>query len=298
MTTSPRISYAEPSHHPITRALIRAVERLSGSDRLEQLYDTVAAKHQRGESFWQAALSTLKIGVCYDRHKLLLNRSQGPLVVVANHPFGVVDGLAICQMASELDPNFKIIINKALCRSDLIARHMLPIDFSETQEAIETNIATKREAIDTLRRGGTIVIFPGGGVSTAPWVFGEAREFDWKLFVVTLIQRGKANVLPLYFPGQNSKLFHLASRIHVNLRLSLFVRETIRQMESTLTPSIGDLIRHEEFQRFTNRQEVVDFLRETVRELGARERAATRDHGGVKPRKTLIARRERVAEPS
>lgn len=293
MTRAPRISYAEPSHHPITRALIRAVERLSGSDRLERLYDAVATKHLCGEPFWQAALSTLDIKVEIDRQRLLRNKGQGPLVIIANHPFGVVDGLAICHMASELDPNFKIVINKALCRSDLIEKHMLPIDFSETTEALETNIATKREAIQTLRQGGTIVIFPGGGVSTAPWVLGEAQEFDWKLFVVTLIQRGKANVLPLYFPGQNSKLFHLASRIHVNLRLSLFVHETIRRMGSSLEPSIGELIPYERFERFNSRQEILDFLRNTVRSLGVHRHKENQRGIGKFP----VKHRARILEP-
>ena len=100
---------------------------------------------------------------------------EGPLVMVANHPYGIADGIAVLSLAEQLGRPFKILINDQLLKVPEMRPYSLPISFEETKEALAINLATRNEALRLLKDGVTIVIFPGGGVATAPKGFGRPR---------------------------------------------------------------------------------------------------------------------------
>jgi putative hemolysin len=187
-----------------------------------------------------------------------------PLVVIANHPFGVPDGIAILALAEQLGRPFSILINNDLLRIPEIAKYSLPIDFSETREAVRTNIESGREAIARLKRGEIIVIFPSGGVATARNPFGRAQDLPWKTFTAKLIHQAQADVIPLYFEGQNSFLFHAASRVSMFLRLSMIVPEAVRRIGKPVRLHIGALIPYRDLEPVADRQNLIDLLRQKV----------------------------------
>jgi putative hemolysin len=187
-----------------------------------------------------------------------------PLVVIANHPFGVPDGIAILAMAEQLGRPFRILINNDLLRIPEIARYSLPIDFSETREAVRTNIESGREAIQRLKSGEIIVIFPSGGVATARNPFGRAEDLPWKTFTAKLIHQAQADVIPLYFEGQNSFLFHAVSRVSMFLRLSMIVPEATRRIGNPIRLHVGSLIPYAEIAPIADRQTLIDLLRRRV----------------------------------
>jgi putative hemolysin len=187
-----------------------------------------------------------------------------PLVLVANHPFGVPDGVAILALAERLGPPVRILINSDLLRIPEMAGMSLPIDFSETREAVRINVASGRDAVERLRRGETIAIFPSGGVATASWPFGHAGDLPWKTFVAKLVHRAQADVLPLYFAGQNSWLFHAASQISMFLRLSLVVPEALRWIGRSLEVYAGGIISYAEMAAVTDRWVLTQMLRRRV----------------------------------
>jgi putative hemolysin len=165
-----------------------------------------------------------------------------PLVIVANHPFGIGDGIALLALAEQLGRPYRILINSDFMRMPEIRPHALPIDFSGTAEATETNIRTRREARRLLQDGTTIVVFPGGGVATAEQPFGKAEELPWKSSTARLIQLTQAAVLPVYFEGQNSALFHLVSRYSLSLRLALLVPEFRYCVGAAIKTHVGDIV--------------------------------------------------------
>ena len=123
-----------------------------------------------------------------------------------------------------------------------IRPHALPIDFSGTPAATETNIRTRREARRLLQDGITIVVFPAGGVATAEQPFGKAEELPWKSFTARLVQLTQAAVLPVYFEGQNSALFQLVSRYSLSLRLALLVSEFRYCVGAAIRTHVGDVV--------------------------------------------------------
>ena len=238
-------SYADPGDPLWKRLAIGMVERLTGARHIERLYREKQAEGWRdGEqrSFFHTAISALSLDVQYDADRLVRAPSQGPLVVVANHPFGVLDGIVMCALMERARPDFLVLTNSVLMRAPEMRARMLPVDFAETREAQRINVASRAKALDHLKDGGCVVIFPAGAVSTSPDWLGRQPAIDgaWSPFAARLVLSARAGVLPIYFPGQNSRLFQIASHIHPNLRLGLFFHEVRRRIGAPFPVEIGE----------------------------------------------------------
>lgn len=262
-------SYATPEDPALKRLLIRAIEGMTGQPYLKQLYDDHRNHLVPGESFWAAALQRLEVTLNYNEPALARVPKTGSLVIVANHPFGVLDGLIISYLMSKVRSDFIVLTNAVLYQADEIRQHLLPIDFAETKEALSTNLKTANAAKAHLMHGGCLVIFPAGGASTTPTPWSrEAVDAEWKNFAARLIIGTKCPVLPVFFAGQNSRLFQIASHISLTLRLSLFFKEVYDKIGSTIYLRIGDMIRFKDMAAF-DRIQLMEFLRKKTYALGA-----------------------------
>jgi putative hemolysin len=190
-----------------------------------------------------------------------------PLLMIANHPFGVPDGVAALAMAERIGRPVRILIHSDLLRIPEMERFSLPIDFSETREAAQLNAASGREAIARLKSGETIMIFPAGGIATADWPLGRAGDLQWKTFVAKLVHKAQADVVPLFFHGQNSWKFHAASHLSMFLRTSLILPEALRLLGRTIGVRVGATIPYEEMSGITDRAALTAMLRRRVFEL-------------------------------
>jgi putative hemolysin len=247
MSRSPRLdevalSYAAREDSPLKQGVIRLVEKLSGQQRAERIYREVRRGLRPGGNVWSEALHGLAVNVHYEATRLAAVPRHGPLVVVANHPFGVVDGLILCHLVSLVRTDFKVVAMSTLCRVPEVRDYVLPINFAETAEAAAVSARSRREARALLKAGGCLIIFPGGAVSTSRQPFGPALDNDWHPFAGRLIMGARAAVLPVHFAGQNSRLFQLVSRFSSTLRISLLVRETLSRIGSDVHVGIGNVL--------------------------------------------------------
>lgn len=266
--TSHELSYATASTPPVRRWLIRAIENLSGRRRLLKIYHRWRSASAGGQRMWSDALNMigtrLEINAPEDWQDRL---PEGPLVIIANHPFGIADGIAILAIAERIGRPYRSLLNADFMRLPEIQALGLPIDFRETKEALATNLKTRAEARRLLKDGVTLVIFPAGGVATAETPFGKAEELPWKLFTVRLIQQSGATILPVYFEGQNSGLFHLVSRYSLSLRLSLLVLEFRHYIGGTIRAAIGSPVRWSEIAASADGGSIIDELYVRVHRL-------------------------------
>jgi putative hemolysin len=262
-------SYAAPDDPRLKRLVIRAIETMTGQPYLKSLYDEHRRNPIPGESFWSAAMRNLELKIDYNKEALARLPATGPLVIVANHPFGVLDGLIISYLTSLVRNDFLVLTNSVLYQADEIRDHLLPIDFAETKEALDTNLKSRAAAKTHLLRGGVLVVFPAGGASTAPKPWSKrAVDAEWKNFAARLITSAKAPVIPVYFAGQNSRLFQIASHISMTLRLSLFFKEVYDKIGSELRVRIGHLIPYSELAHL-DRAKLMEHLRQQTYALGA-----------------------------
>ncbi len=261
-------SYAAADDPPFTRFVIHAIERATGQPYLRWLYESY--RPTPGETFWDAAIRLLELNVQYDAAKLAAWPREGPLVVVCNHPYGVLDGIVACHIVGKVRPEFRVLTNSVICKAEPVARYLLPIDFAESKEAVTTNLKSRALAIAHLKAGGCVLIFPAGGVSTTPkWWRRRAIDSDWKTFTAKLITAAKAPVAPLYFAGQNSALFQWVSHISLTLRLALLFHEVHNKIGSEVRTALGDIIPYSALSGIKDRHALMTFLRGKTYEAGA-----------------------------
>jgi len=266
--SQPELSYASYFEDSVKRRLVRAVERLSGQPHLKKLYAHYREFLAHDVPFFEAAIRLLDLDVRFSASRLAEIPREGPLVVVANHPFGVLDGLIICWLISLRRQDFRVLTNSALDGVPEARNYLLRVDFSATKEALVANVAMRKEALAHVKAGGCVIVFPSGGVSTTPRPFDRtAVDDEWKPFTSKLITHGNASVTPIYFDGQNSRLFQVASHLSLELRLALVFREVRRRMGKSLRVEIGETLSPDVLAAAGKRRGLMEFLRERTYEL-------------------------------
>ncbi|WP_373635402.1 lysophospholipid acyltransferase family protein [Yoonia sp. SS1-5] len=263
------ISYASAARGRSGRAMIRIMENATGRLRLIRKargYDLDVAS---GQDFWE---------VIADRYGLKLDvvggtleniPRSGPLIVVSNHPYGILDGLMMGRILSERrDGDFRVLAHRIFRRSADLERVILPISFDETKEAARLNLETRAEAVRYLNAGGAVGIFPGGTVSTSARPFSQPMDPSWRTFTAKMIAKSGATVVPVFFDGRNSRLFQLASHIHSTLRTGMFIREFRARINKPVRVVVGAPIPAEQLAAFKKDPKgCMDFLRKATYEL-------------------------------
>ena len=236
-----RFTYSRPEQRLAQRALIRAIELLTGQPRLERLYRAWSANPPPGETIFAAAIRLLNISVDVDEAAEARVPRKGPLLIVANHPFGVVDGLVLGALATRLRPDTRIMTHSLLCQPPEARDYLLPVDFGGTPAAQRTTLETRRRALAWLAAGHSLAVFPGGSVATSQHPLrGPAIDPAWHPFVAKLARQPGVTILPVYFHGQNSRAFQIASHMNYALRIALLFRESARHIGGRVQVSLGE----------------------------------------------------------
>ena len=257
----PIFSFANGELGPMASGFIRAMEKVTGQPKIKKLYFDYVDDERPRELFWTDALKRLNISYDARREPGAKIPKTGPVLVIANHPFGVIDGLVLCAIMSEIRQDYKIITHQVLRQAPAVMDKILPIDFAETETALATNLETRREAHKHLKNDGAVIIFPAGGISLAPNLIGPAFDSEWKTFAAKLAQTKDTTIVPFFFDGRNSVVYQAARRVSVTLGYSLMFREICKQMNRQVKLTVRTPINSKELDAFSNRNDITDFLR-------------------------------------
>jgi putative hemolysin len=248
--------------------MIRLMENATGRLGLIKRAAGYEQEVAQGRDFWEVMIDRYGLSLDVVSGALGNIPRNGPLIVIANHPYGILDGLILGHILSVTRYDFRILAHKVFRKAEELDRIVLPVNFDETKEAIAQNIATRKEALGYLDRGGCIGVFPGGTVSTAAKPFAKPMDPGWRAFTARMIAKSNATVLPIYFDGHTSRLFQLASHLHHTLRMGLLIKEFRKRVDTPVRVVIGEPIpAHEITQRKKDARQLMDFLRKATYEL-------------------------------
>ena len=261
--TPREISYAWSARSRAGRAVIRSIENLTGRPKLIRMALGYEREVSAGRNFWEVMTERYRVTVDLGPGGLERIPEEGPLVLVANHPFGILDGMALGRILSARRPHFRIVAHKIFHKARELEQVILPISFDEDKAAQATNLETRRRALDYLAGGGAIGIFPGGTVSTSKRPFGSPMDPVWRNFTARLVSRSGATVVPVYFHGANSRMFQIASHLHPTLRVALLIKEFGARVGGAIQATVGAPLPDAEIRaRAGDAAALMDYLRD------------------------------------
>jgi putative hemolysin len=198
-----------------------------------------AAAANRNLPFSARALSALHVTADVSAAAIARIPATGPLVVVANHPFGALDGLLLLDVLARVRDDVKLLGNQWLQTLPGLDRQLLPVDVFGGRAAVRRNARALRAALRWLHQGGCVGIFPAGEVAHAVGPDGRVEDSPWTSTAAQLALHGGATVLPVFFEGSNSRLFRAAGRVHPLLRTALLPGELLAKRGSRVNVRIG-----------------------------------------------------------
>lgn len=271
------ITYSHSAQTRAGRGLIRSIENLTGRIKLIRMAEGYDHEVSQGRDFWEVIIERYALSLELRGGSLDNIPHEGPVVVISNHPYGILDGMMLGYILSKTRGDFRILANSVFRKAEELNRFILPISFDESRAAMRENLASRKEALRYLTDGGCIGVFPGGTVSTALKPFGRPMDPGWRRFTAKLISRSGAHVVPVFFDGHNSRAFQLASHVHSTLRLALLIKEFKRRVGGTVPVIIGEPLDPKDLAVFANDQAgMMDYLRlqtyglspEPIKDLG------------------------------
>ena len=266
-------------------------ERFLPSKRMQELYRRVQLSADRFDL--ESLLTTMRVDLHVEAADAARIPANGPAVVVANHPFGVLDGAALAVLLMRVRPDVKVVTNFPLEEFPEFRQHCIVTDASPS----DSNSTKIWEAEAWLRREGMLAIFPAGEVSQ--WQLPQAQISDlrWNDTAVQLIRETGASALPVYFCGRNSIGFHLFGMIHPRLRAAFLLQEFLQQEGRRLVVRVGSVIPGDAVAGIGDNQEATEYLRWRTYLLARRKRAETSSPFAAWPFAVRSKLSEKVQQP-
>ena len=259
-----RLSYANTFTNPWKANTIRAMEWMTGKIlllRLVRRFERLGPAE--GQEFWAQALGLMNIPIETPDHELANIPAKGPVIVVANHPHGLVDGMVLAELIGRVRTDYKILTRSLLTGISEIEEFMIPVPFPHEENAREQSLAMRARAMDHLKNDGLIVLFPSGVVASSDTMLGPVIERDWNPFTAKMIQRSGATVVPIRFTGQNSRAYQMANTVSPTIRQGLLIHEVMRACGKPQAPIVGQPLSPDDIQSLAKGgRELVSKLRE------------------------------------
>jgi putative hemolysin len=235
------LTYSNTFESSRKRFAIRALEWMTGKITIiRRIREFERRGPPTGQAFWRACLDVMGVDLLTPDVQLRQIPATGPVILVANHPHGLVDGMILADMVGRVRNDYRILTRSLLTGIDeSAASYMIPVPFPHEADAQHKMLQMRSVAMEHLKRGGLIALFPSGVVATSDTFFGPAVEAEWNVFTAKLIRTSGATVVPCYFSGANSRWYQIANRISPTLRQGLLLHEIVHSLDKPQSPVVG-----------------------------------------------------------
>jgi len=242
------------------KLLIWAIEQTTGKRKLIKIYQKIVDQDETGLSFWQRAIHQLDLQIKINGNPLDSIPKTGSLLIVSNHPFGQIDGLVLGYVLNKVRPDFKIVAWDILNVSNYFKEVILPISFKDGYASKKRNFMTLKDSIQHLKQGKAVAIFPAGETALSKGLLGKAKDSQWKKFTTKIVKATGTPVLPVFFHGQNSRLFQIIGNFNYNLKLSMFFHEICNMIGKEIYLTIGCILNYVDYGSDMDDNVLIEFL--------------------------------------
>ncbi len=241
------------------KSLAVPLMKLLKIQRINEIYDKY--EHTEGLDFIDSCLEELKVVYEVPANDYKNIPTSGPVVFIANHPYGGLDGLILIRLIAGVRPDLKVMANYILKSIKPISDYFLPVDPFERKDSAQKSMIGIKSSLKVLSDGGCLAIFPAGEVSSFHTNSKKITDKQWNPFIGKLIAKSEAKVVPIYFGGNNGLLFNLLGMIHPRLRTARLPSELLNKKEHTIKIRIGKAISREDVAEFSDNTQLMRFLR-------------------------------------
>jgi putative hemolysin len=258
------LTYANSFDSFWTRHTIKAIEWLTGKlTIIRRVRQFEKMGEFKGQAFWPATMKVMGIDLQTPRHQLDRIPAEGPVVFVANHPHGLVDGMILADLIGRRRLDYRILTRALLTGLDeSAAGYMIPVPFPHEPDAQEKMLQMRATAMAHLEQKGLIALFPSGAVAASETMTGPAIEGEWNVFTAKMIRKSGATIVPCFFTGSNSRWYQVANRISPILRQGLLIHEVVHSFDKPQAPIIGNPITPDQWEsRIGKPREFMAWLR-------------------------------------
>lgn len=242
------------------RILVTMLEYMTGRVWMEYIYDKCMKSHDKDVAqkpefpFFSTSLKELNVKTDIKSGSLDNIPAEGPIVVVANHPFGIVDGLLLNQLMYERRKDYYILTNQVLLKAERMVPYLIPIDDSGTNESTAINKSSILKSMKHLRKGGAICVFPAGRLARPKGWKAPFEDLEWQELTAHFVKNVKdattgetPTIVPIFFEGENSVLFRMAAMLKFfTVTRSLVIHECMNKVGKTIGVHIGEPIKPSE----------------------------------------------------
>jgi len=235
-------------------------------NKLNKLYSENCCKD--GIEFIDALIDQLGVKFEFDEEELKRIPKEGPFITISNHPFGGIDGIILIKLVCMVRPDFKAMANFLLKKVEPIQDYFLGVNPFESRKGAASSTGGIKEALRHLSNGMPLGIFPAGEVSSYQSQTNNITDKQWMPSILKLIKKAEVPVVPVYFQGSNSLIFHLLGMIHPTLRTVKLPSELLNKNKKVIRIRIGNPISVKDQKGFTDINQYGRFLRAKTYMLG------------------------------
>ena len=253
--------FGDPFRHTLFSLVKKPLAKLLRLDTLNAMYSEL---HEKGSDapFIEQAMDALGVTFNVDGQPVSRIPKTGPLVVVCNHPFGVLEGLMLVKILREVRTDIKIMANFMLTKIPEMEDLIIEVDPFGKPDSAKKNIAGLKASMRWIKDGGALIVFPAGEVSSLKVKKAMVADPEWSPMVGRIIRKTKAQALPVFFDGRNSGLFQTLGLIHPKLRTVMLPHENLRQGGGKpIRVALGSAISSDKLAGFDTDAEIMDYLR-------------------------------------
>lgn len=243
---------------PLAKVMQPVVQKafcVKGLDRVNHDADALALD----ENFSEKVLRVMNVDMNVSQEQLDLIPREGPLIVVANHPYGGIEGLALMALLRRVRPDVKLMANYLLGKVPSLQNDLFQVNPFDNGKG--GSLSGIRGAMKWVKEGHVLGVFPAGEVSSFQPSRGAVADKEWSSVIGSMIRKTGADVQCVYFDGHNSRIFQTVGLVHPSLRTLMLPRAFLKTRNRELKVKVGHLVSNDKCAEFDSSRNLIEYLR-------------------------------------